>query len=239
MIVIKRLFVLSIAAISIFFAVSCSEETANVKLASKDNMIPDNAVLAGKVMPIPFWEKLTGNKDSDAYRLWNVTRLYLPIQINKYGKFGHVMKDAMDDPATLGINLNEPFILSSSADKKEICLVVLLADSKAFLKAADALVDYVEDDYMLGVTKSTEGSYTHYQTLMKDAAFDLGVTPESAVLRYTRYGKSGAPKDLKSSMSKLFVKGTNAGMSCLDLMDDKYVFLVEKMASSALEQIKF
>jgi hypothetical protein len=236
--VVRRLAVLSAVIAAVLFAVSCSKGTANVKLASKDNMIPDNSVFAVKTMPDQLWEKIIGNDDSDVCRMWKMIKLYLPIQINKYGEFGYVLKSAMEDPSSLGVNLDAPFYFSFSAGK-DVCLVVLLNDSKAFLKAADALAGYLEDDYWLDVDKSRNGSYTHYQVFVKETAVDLGVTGESAVLRFTGYGNSGAPKELKASMSKLFAKGTNAGKEGLDLMDARSAHILDKIINAFAEQMNF
>lgn len=220
---IKRLVAMFVATASVLFAVSCSEETAvNVKLASKDNMIPDNAVLAVKVMPEQFWGKLMGNPGSKAQNLWNMAKLYLPLEINKYGEFGKVIKAAMDDPATLGVRLNEPIVMTMSLDLNEtarekstgeICFVALLENSESFIKAVDALVEYAEVDGGMDIQKSSSDSYTHYQAFSEIASIDLGVTSESAVLRYTRYHESNVPTDLSSSMVKLFANGKQSSKS--------------------------
>ena len=215
---IKRLVAMFVATASVLFAVSCSEETANVNLASKDNMIPDNAILAVKVMPEQLWSKLVGNPHSEASRLWNMAKLYLPLQINKYGELGKVIKSAIDDPTTLGVCLDEPVVMTLSLDKKadvrggafgEMCYVALLEDSNSFVKAVDALVEYAKEDCGIDITKSTSGSFTHYQAILEDKSIDLGVTSESAVLRYS----VNPSNDLQSSMGKLFANRENASKS--------------------------
>ncbi len=205
------------AAVMMLLGACGSEDAPEVTLASKGNMVPDNSIMAIKVMPEQIWNKSFGVRGSEAYELWEYGKDQLTYLLNGMGDFGKVAKSVLDDPANLGVNLKEPLVVSYSADvakllsrnpQMEMTVVALLDDSGAFVKVFDSLMDLAKKNGEAEITREASGSFTYYKMSKSGEPFflDLGVTPESAVLRLSINTPDSA-KDSKASMSNLFAAG--------------------------------
>ena len=213
----KTLMKLSAAAAVVLGMVACGGEgDGGAKLATKDNMIPGDAVMAIKVMPEQLWEKAVGDPDSKISRMVSRAKFGVDMNAGSLGEFGELVSEVMNDPAALGVALNEPVVLSVSADLEKIavekasldlCMVAVLDDQKSFVSFIDTAIEFVEENGAAEVKKSKAGGYTHYELFAENGVYvDLGVTSGTAIFRFS-YDTISKSKNLKKSMTKLFADG--------------------------------
>lgn len=197
--------------------VACGgDKKSGAQLATKDNMIPDNAVVAVKVMPEQLWEKALGDPDSQARQLLNMMKVGLSMSAGELGELGDDISSIMKDASSLGLDLTAPVVISLSGDLEkieteeasvEMCMVALLSDKDAFVSLLDATLDFAEDNAGFEVKKSTDAGFAHYELYAEEGAyFDLAVTSESVIFRFS-YDTLSESKNLKKSMSELFADG--------------------------------
>ena len=215
---------LSAAAAAALIVVSCGEEKP--VLASKGNMIPDNAMMAVKIDANQLFEKALGDQNSQGRELWNMGKSMLSMSLGEVGEIGNVARNILKDPATLGVNMNEPVVMSLSADMSKAMLtneasvdmyfVALLDNKEAFLQVMDATVTFAEREEGLKVTKDASDKFTHYVFVDEtEGSLDLGVSAESVVVRF-RY-RDNDKTDLKTSMLGLFANAGPAATEGLDV----------------------
>ena len=213
MISFRRIVKLSVAAAAAFIITGCAGNDA--PLASKGNMIPDNAIYAVKVNADQFWNKALGDQGSPGREMWQAAKSMASIYTSELGEFGEVARQILNDPAALGVNMKEPLVLTFAAEfsdyesydmegNVEVCLVALLDDSEAFLKIADAAVAVADAEAGVVVLKNVAQDFTHYEVeIEEDLTLDLGVTEESAVIRI-KLDSAEEPLSLSDSMLALF-----------------------------------
>lgn len=213
----RTLIKLSAVAAVVLGIVACGGDKKNAPLASEDNMIPDNAVMAVKVMPEQLWEKAMGDPDSKASQMWSQMKFGMTLGAGAMGDFGSALNDVMKSPAALGLELNEPIVISFSGDLENIAAekasvdlyaVALLSDKNAFVSFLDAAIAFAEENGAAGVEKSTDAAYVHYVfPVDKEGLYvDLGVSSESLVFRLS-FDTVSKSKNLKKTMGELFANG--------------------------------
>ena len=213
----KTFMKLSALAAVVLGMVACGGDgNGGAKLATKDNMIPDDAVVAIKVMPEQLWEKAMGDPESKISRMVSRAKFNVDMSSASLGEFGELVSEVMNDPAALGVALDEPVVLSVSADLEKIavekasldlCMVAVLDDQKSFVSFIDTAIEFVEENGVAEVTKSKDGGYTHYKLFAENGVYvDLGVTSGTAIFRFS-YDTISKSKNLKKSMAKLFADG--------------------------------
>lgn len=206
---------LSAVAVVAFVMTGCADNDA--LLASKGNMLPDNAVWAVKVNADQLWNKALGEPGAPARDMWQAGKSMASMYTSEFGEFGDVLRQILADPAALGVNMKEPLVLSCAGEisemtdydmegNVEMCLVALLDNSEAFLKVADAAVTFAKAEADVVVFKDVEQEgYTHYEFVAEEGvSVDLGVTAESAVLRFKFDSTAAAAQGLSGSMLALF-----------------------------------
>ena len=198
------------------------------ELASKGNMIPEGSVFAMKVDANQLWDKAMGEPGSPAHQLWGMAKMGLNMQLPEMGELGQKIREMVDDPATLGIAVDEPVVVSVNptyvdVQREEFALeaymVALLDNSEAFISVLDAAVAFVQEEEDFTVTKTVvSDNYTHYEFLVdEEGTLDLGVSDESVVLRLTYTTiPSTEPVDLKASLPTLFANGGPADSEGLE-----------------------
>lgn len=214
MISFRRIVRLSAVAAAAFIMAGCVGNDA--LLASKGDMVPDNAMMAVKVNADQLWNKALGEPGSPAHDMWVATKSMASMYTSELGEFGEVARQILNDPAALGVNMKEPLVLSLAGEltdydtydvegNVEVCLVALLDNSEAFLKVADAVVAMAENEAGVVVFKDVEQEgYTHYEVeLEEDVTLDFGVTAESAVIRF-KYDATADAVSLSESMLALY-----------------------------------
>lgn len=183
-------------------------------LASKGDMVPDNAIAAVKVNADQLWNKALGEPGSRARDMWQTGKSMASMYAAEFGEIGDVLRQILNDPDALGVDMKEPMVLSFAGEisemndmdgQAEMCLVALLDNSDAFLKVADAAVTFAKAEAGVVVFKDVEKEdYTHYEFVVDEGvSVDLGVTEESAVLRF-KFDSTGNTEGLSDSMLALF-----------------------------------
>lgn len=183
-------------------------------LASKGDMVPDNAMAAVKVNADQLWNKALGEPGSRARDMWQTGKSMASMYTAEFGEIGDVLRQILNDPDALGVDMKEPMVLSFAGEisemndmdgQAEMCLVALLDNSDAFLKVADAAVTFAKAEAGVVVFKDVEKEdYTHYEFVVDEGvSVDLGVTEESAVLRF-KFDSTGNTEGLSDSMLALF-----------------------------------
>ena len=217
---------LSAVAAAALIIASCGK--GKPVLASKGNMIPDNAVMAMKLDANQLLDKTFGEPGSQGRELLNMGRSMASMSLGEFGEFGTVIRNVIQNPAELGVCLEEPVVLSATADldkvrlydegSMEIYLVALLNNREAFEKVVDATAAFAEFDSHMKVVKEATKEYTHYVLADdNDASLDLGVSDESAVLRF-RYHENTGKIDLKTTMRGLFANGGPAHAESMETL---------------------
>ena len=197
--------------------VACGEEKEKFSQASEGNMIPDNAIMAMKIDAEQLFDKALGAKGSEVRSAWNRVKAAVPMYASSMGEIGTLAADVVKDPSTLGLRIDEPVVLSFAAELKdyeaeegdvEVCLVALLDDSKAFVKVADAVMDLVNEEAELGMTKEVvSDTYTYYACTPEEGmSIDMGIAEKSVVVRF-KASTTEDSKSLKTSMLGLFNNG--------------------------------
>jgi hypothetical protein len=211
----KRFLQLSaVAAVSVMM-IACAGDDKSAP--AKGNMIPDNAVIAVKVSADQLFNKALGDENSPIRDYSNMAKSGLSGQLHGYGELGDVARQTIKDPAKLGVNMEEPFVVSCSYDIRNISyedptadvfMVALLDDRDAFAGVVDAAMNYANEELGLNVTKEElNGSYTYYEFLSEaEITVGLGVAENAAVLRM-KYEPSERNVDLKGTMLTLFANG--------------------------------
>lgn len=213
----KFMKVLAAGAASLLF-VACGGNGSKVSQADENNMIPDNAVCAVKVDLMSLWEKTSGDPGSQVRQLTAMAKMFLPSVIEENIEseaLADIANEFLSDPATLGIALDKPAVMSAAFDvvsyeddeyTAQACLTVLLNDSEAFNKVADEVLVMAREEGLPGTSKTVvDDDYTHYIYVAEDgAALDLGVGAKSAVLRLV-YDPELV--DYQKTMVNLFAKG--------------------------------
>ena len=176
-------------------------EIASNSSASSVNLIPDNAIIALKVMPKQLFDKMLGDPNSALALQWNELRFQLQM-----------VAPAFSNPSKAGLNLDKPMIITLSghiADVEneeaaiELCVIADLTDRDLFIKSFDDLIEMASDEAEIS-KDYTSSSYTHYVIASDEIhAFDLGVMSKVLVARI-KYDPAGNIGDLKKSMSQLF-----------------------------------
>lgn len=226
----KKIFKFAAVTAAALMVLACAEEKKNVQVsvATKGNMIPDDALFAVKIQPEQIWDKAMGSDYSPASRMWNDVKGELLDKLNETREaeaIAAIVRDAIKDPATLGISLKEPLVASVSGDfanitkgkfVAEVSLVALLDDRDAFIDVVNTVVDLANERARVGITKeSVNDTYVYYSIAAeRNAALDLSISKESAVLRMT-VAEHAEMGDLKDSMLGLFLNGgpkNNEGM---------------------------
>lgn len=216
MIVLKSIYKSAVVAAVALFMVSCADKKG-MSSASKDNMIPDDAVMALKIDVDQIWNKALGDEDSEVRGYLNMAKSMLSMSADEFEELGDVAKDVLKDPKALGVCMEEPMVLSLSAELEdmenemaamEVYLVALLDDSDAFVKVADAFMDLANEEAELGMTKEVvNDAYTYYVCQVEDeVTVDMGVAEESAVLRIT-VNTMSQKQDSQKTMLSLFADG--------------------------------
>ena len=188
-----------------------------VNMPSKENMIPDAAIMAVKVDADQLCNKALGDPGSEGRAIWDMCKAYLSMYLGDYGEVGTLVRNFLKDPSYVGVSFDEPMVLSVSADTEEysssqmsmeIYLTTILTDSDAFVNAVDAVMDLVNEESDFSLTKEVLGdSYTYYACTLDDGiTVDLGVASKSAVLRF-KASTIAKGQGLKSSMLSLFANG--------------------------------
>lgn len=210
----KRFLQMAAVAVSVLMMTSaCGNESG----PAKGNMIPDNAVMAVKVSADQLFNKALGDENSPIRDYWNMAKSGLSGQMHGYGELGDIARQALKNPAMLGVNTVEPVVVSCAYDLKYIAygdpavdlyMVALLDDRDAFTGVIDAAMAYVNEELELGVSKEElDGSYTYYQLFSEDEiAVGLGVTAKAAVLR-VKVDPTVSNVDIKGTMQTLFANG--------------------------------
>lgn len=194
--------------------------------ASEGNMIPDNAVIAMKVNAAQIWDKALGAEDSQLRQAWDEAKSLVPIYAAAMGEVGTLVSDAITDPAKLGINLDAPAVVSVSADVMnikeekavvEVCLALLLDDSKAFVNCVDKVLDLAKKEAGLIMNKEVvDDAYTYYScSPEKDVYVDMGIADNSVTVRI-QGGTLAKDADHKASMMGLYANGGPAKTEGLD-----------------------
>ena len=198
------------------------------QLASKGNMIPEGSVCAMKVDANQLWDKAMGAPGSPAHQLWGMAKMGLNMQLPEMGELGQKIREMVNDPATVGIAVSEPVVVSVNptfvdVQREEFSLeaymVALLDNSEAFVSVLDAAVAFAQAEEDFTVTKTVvSDNYTHYEFLVdEEGTLDLGVSNESVVLRLTYTTiPSTEPVDLKTSLPTLFANGGPADSEGLE-----------------------
>ena len=215
----RKLMAVSAVAAVVLGLVACGggNEKKSATLATKENMIPDNAVVALKVMPEQLWDKAVGDPDSQISKMLNMAKLAVSMNTGELDDFGKALADVIKDPAALGVNLGEPVVVSLSGDFEKIAeekasldvyVTALLSDKNAFVSFLDTALAFAEENEAFEFDKSTDAGYAYYEfSVEQDGLYvDLGVTSESLVFRLS-YDTLSKSKNLKKSMSKLFAGG--------------------------------
>lgn len=188
--------VLAAGAAALLF-VACGGNGSKVPQADENNMIPDNAVCALKVDLMSLWEKTSGDQGSQVRQLTAMAKMFLPSVIEENLEsevLADIANEFLSDPASLGIALDKPAVMSAAFDvvsyedeeyTAQAYLTVLLNDSDAFNKVADEVLVMAREEGLSGTSKAVvNDDYTHYIYFAEDgAALDLGVGAKSAVLR--------------------------------------------------------
>lgn len=223
---INRMFKLVAVVAASVMIVACGQDKEKVSAASENNMIPDNAVFALKIDAQQLWEKALGNPDSELRQTWNMAKSYVPMYAASLGEIGTIASDFVKDPSTLGIRPDQPVVVSFAIDildvaseqvNVEVCLVALLDNSAAFVKAADVAMDLANKEAELGMTKEVvDDSYTYYSfSPERGVNVDMGVAEKSAVIR-VKANTTKEAEDYKASMLSLFSNGGPAKTDGLD-----------------------
>ena len=223
---INRMFKLVAVVAASVMIVACGQDKEKVSAASENNMIPDNAVFALKIDAQQLWEKALGNPDSELRQTWNMAKSYVPKYAASLGEIGTIAADFVKDPSTLGIRPDQPVVVSFAIDivdvaseqvDVEVCLVALLDNSAAFVKAADVVMDLANKEAELGMTKEVvDDSYTYYSfSPERGVNVDMGVAEKSAVIR-VKANTTKEAEDYKASMLSLFSNGGPAKTDGLD-----------------------
>ena len=205
----------TVAAAVAFIMAGCSSDDA--LLASKGNMLPDNAMWAVKVNADQLWNKALGEPGAPARDMWQMGKSMASMSTSELGEFGEVVRQILNDPAALGVNMKEPLMLTFAGDLTEMhqnevegdvemCLVALLDNKVAFLNVVDAAVTLAKAEADVIVFKDVEREdYTHYELVTdEDVTIDLGVTNESAVLRFKLDTTTDKIEGLSDSMLALY-----------------------------------
>lgn len=223
---INRMFKLVAVVAASVMIVACGQDKEKVSAASENNMIPDNAVFALKIDAQQLWEKALGNPNSELRQTWNMAKSYVPMYAASLGEIGTIASDFVKDPSTLGIRPDQPVVVSFAIDildvaseqvNVEVCLVALLDNSAAFVKAADVAMDLANKEAELGMTKEVvDDSYTYYSfSPERGVNVDMGVAEKSAVIR-VKANTTKEAEDYKASMLSLFSNGGPAKTDGLD-----------------------
>lgn len=189
----------------------------NKSQASKNNMIPDNALMAFKVDATQLWNKAIGEPGSQVAMLWDMAKSGIAMQASSMGEDGALLRNVMEDPSVLGLRLDIPFVVSIAPDVEDLLddemsgdvyIVALLHDRKAFLSYADALLDSADEADFAGAYKEElNAKYTYYfLSSDEEMSVDMGVSSGSVVLR-CHFAESYAPIAMKESMLALFDNG--------------------------------
>lgn len=228
---VMKLFVVATMALSIA-ACGGNEKKKSDKVDAKDievvsvvgkevegvkvNMIPDNALVALRITPEALWNKVLYNLDTENYD-------FVRSMIRQLSEGAPILNNL----GSLGIDLMEPVVASVAFEIKDVepemegafeaCLVASLDDREKFVKNLDKLVEMLDEEDALKVTKKDyDESYAHYMIFSdEEGAFDLGVFANAAVLRVT-YDPSSDFKNMAKSMAKLFANGGPAKTEGLD-----------------------
>ncbi len=195
----------------------------------KENMVPDGAVAAMKIMPQQLWTKTIGQPGSQGYDLWQNVKSQSSLLSLGLGELGSMLTDAFDNPDALGLSLTEPLVLSVALDPKtasetnqsfELYVVATLSSRASFEKFMDALVPFAGKATDRKITKEIiADTFTYYNLYSENSQYaDLAILEKSAVLRFS-YSADKQSDDLKKSMSELFADGRHKGS---DAMKDFY-----------------
>lgn len=223
---INRMFKLVAVVAASVMIVACGQDKEKMSVASENNMIPDNAVFALKIDAQQLWEKALGNPDSELRQTWDRAKSYVPMYAASLGEIGTIAADFVKDPSTLGIRPDQPVVVSFAFDMVdvaseqvdvEVCLVALLDNSAAFVKAADVVMNLANKEAELGMTKEVvNDSYTYYSfSPERGVNVDMGVAEKSAVIR-VKANNTKEAEDYKASMLSLFSNGGPAKSDGLD-----------------------
>lgn len=197
-----------------FAMVACVD---NKSQASKDNMIPDNAIMAFKVDAAQLWDKAVGEPGSQVALLWDMAKSGISMQASSMGETGELLRKVIEDPSSLGIRLDVPFVLSVSADVEELMYnnmsgdvyyVALLDNKDAFVGFVDALLGYADEEGVTVASKEdVNKNYTYYFLgADEEMSVDMGVSKGSVVLR-CHFADLHDPLTMKESMLALFENG--------------------------------
>lgn len=217
----KRIFKFAAVAAAALIVFACADEKkAQVIMPTKDNMIPDNALVAVKVQPEQLFDKAMGDDDSYARQLWDEFRTDLLGEIKDEDgneALAEIVRGAIKDPSTLGVSLKEPLVLSVSGDLSEImsqsytlevCLVAILDNRDAFVKAIDTVFDYANKKKSLDIAKETINDTYYYDVFSdKKGALDICISKEAAVFRLSVAAHNAKFGNINETMFTLFQNG--------------------------------
>lgn len=209
--------------------IACGDEAKKSSLASEGNMIPDNAMMAMKIDVAQLFDKALGAPGSDVRKAWGMAKSLVPMYASQMGEIGTLASEVFTDPAALGIRLDEPVVISCTAEVTnfaaedvdgEVCLVALLDNSNAFVKVADALMKLANEQGNLGMTKEVVNDDCTYYSCSpeENVSLEMAVAPESVVVRI----KGSSTQDDKSLKDSMFALFTNGGPEKSEALDAFY-----------------
>ena len=181
---------------------------------SKNNMVPEGAVMALKVDANTICNKALGEPGSQVRGAFDIAKIYLTASISEIGyeSVENVISEFMKDPSSLGLNLDAPLVMSAtfdvmSVDDEEfagdVYLVALLDDAAAFEKAADALFEVAKEEGLTPSKEMLSPRSTYYEFADEDdARLDMALYDRSVVIRLT-YDEEMTGNG-KESMAALF-----------------------------------
>ena len=191
-----------------------AEAQKKLELIPSYDMIPDNAVLAVKVMPGQLFDKTLGDPGSQGYELWEDFRDEIIAVLYSEDDMSGMLAGLIESPEFFGVSMDEPIVLSFAGNfdnvmrdeaAMEIFLTTRVADRgrfEAFVNMVLARIDS-DEEVKKQVVNST---YTHYE-IAKDnrdgVALDMALMGDIVVARFTADTIDGI-SDLKTSMQSLF-----------------------------------
>lgn len=226
-------------------------------------MIPDNAVIAAKIMPEQLFDKIWGQPGSEGYALWEEIVDEQLVELEVEGELGYLCADILQNPAVLGISLDEPVIFSMAADFENIArnkasmdmyLTACLDNKAAFEVQLNKFIACAEEGEIDVKKQVVSSSYTHYELMSNEqSALDLAVMNNLVVLRLT-VSTINPVSDLTSSMGSLFAdhgpkktealldfyssKGDIAVWSDLEAVSDILVHVIKAGEPSLVSQLE-
>lgn len=211
--VINKLMKLTAIVAAVFMIAACGSENNNkaaVTAASKDNMLPDNAVVALKVAPEQLLDNIVGTEGSDGYE--KLER----ILHREMGSMAKTVMSYIDEPSKCGLSAKDPMYITMAGDFEnlksqkislEFCLVAMVDDRDVLSTNIDLLIGLLEKEGVKVAEEDITDTYTYYSAQIDEGIVcDLGLAEKSATLRLSMNTMPDAP-DAKESMLQLFAEG--------------------------------